>query len=477
MARKEEPLLKRSLYFKFLLTYGFFALASLLVVLLFSSRFAFLTQRDITARNLYVMALDIADEVSIFYERGRLPESLQSQVEGMTELGYVRAWLVTPNGQITLDSSNILNGTRIHGFDPSEPPTFYRTGRFYGLFTADMLSVLAPVTANMQVRGYVVLHIYLQSVRDSADRMLGVFHLTAVILFLLSLSLLLVLHLTVMKPLKKITDAAIQIGSGNLKEGISLKQNDEIGFLADTLDLMAKDLARSEEYQRKFIANVSHDFRSPLTSIKGYLNAIIDGTIPPESQEKYLRIIIHATDRLVNLTQSILSLNSLEREGTLLETSDFDICQLARNVCYTFEGKCLHRGITFDLIFSSVSILVHADMGRIQQVLSNLIDNAIKFSRDNSSIAVSIQIMRSKALISVKDHGIGIPKKDQTKIWARFFKSDQSRGKDKEGTGLGLAIVREIIAAHGETIDVVSTEGAGTEFTFRLPLAKTEKAE
>ena len=223
-----------------------------------------------------------------------------------------------------------------------------------------------------------------------------------------------------------------------------------------------------EEYQHKFIANVSHDFRSPLTSIKGYLEAIIDGTIPPELYEKYLNIVIAETERLNKLTQGMLTLNSLDSKGFLTRTN-FDINRVIKDTAAAFEGTCNARGITFELTFNDSIQMVYADLGKIQQVLYNLIDNAIKFSYENSVIYLQASEKHEKIFVSVKDTGAGIPKDSIKKIWDRFYKSDPSRGKDKKGTGLGLAIVKEIIQAHDENIDVVSTEGVGTEFIFSLP--------
>ena len=225
-----------------------------------------------------------------------------------------------------------------------------------------------------------------------------------------------------------------------------------------------------EEYQRTFIANVSHDFRSPLTSIKGYLEAIIDGTIPPEMHEKYLNRVIAETERLNKLTQGMLTLNSLDSKGYLSRTN-FDINRVIKDTAASFEGTCNAKNISFDLIFSDNSLMVYADLGKIQQVLYNLIDNAIKFSHPDSTILIQTSSRHEKIFVAVKDTGIGIPKDSVKKIWERFYKSDLSRGKDKKGTGLGLAIVKEIIQSHGENIDVISTEGVGTEFVFSLPRA------
>ena len=243
-----------------------------------------------------------------------------------------------------------------------------------------------------------------------------------------------------------------------------------MGYLAATLNYMSDELDKMEEYQRTFVANVSHDFRSPLTSIKGYLEAILDGTIPPEMQEKYLHLVISETERLNKLTQGLLTLNSLDAKG-YLSRSNFDINRVIKDTAASFEGTCSSRSIILDLTFSEPVTMVYADLGKIQQVLYNLIDNAIKFSHNDSAIYIQTSVKYEKAFISVKDTGVGIPKDSLKKIWERFYKTDPSRGRDKRGTGLGLAIVKEIIQNHGETIDVISTVGVGTEFIFTLPRA------
>ena len=220
------------------------------------------------------------------------------------------------------------------------------------------------------------------------------------------------------------------------------------------------------------MANISHDFRSPLTSIKGYLEAILDGTIPPELYDKYLKIVIAETERLNKLTQSMLALNSMDSKG-FLSRSNFDINRVIKDTAATFEGTCNSKNIVLDLTFTDDVLMVYADLGKIQQVLYNLIDNAIKFSHPDSVIYIQTTLRYEKIFVSVKDTGIGIPKESINKIWNRFYKMDSSRGKDKKGTGLGLAIVKDILQAHGENIDVVSTVGVGTEFIFTLPKATT----
>ena len=210
-------------------------------------------------------------------------------------------------------------------------------------------------------------------------------------------------------PLKKITEAANQYAAGNLTYKTTIHTQDEMGYLADTLNYMSDELDKMEEYQRTFIANISHDFRSPLTSIKGYLEAILDGTIPPEMYEKYLTRVISETERLNKLTQGLLTLNSLDSKGYLSRTN-FDINRVIKDTAASFEGTCDAKNIVLDLTFSENSTMVHADFGKIQQVLYNLIDNAIKFSHQDSVIYIQTSIKYEKVFVSVKDTGIGIPK-------------------------------------------------------------------
>lgn len=286
---------------------------------------------------------------------------------------------------------------------------------------------------------------------------------------------LLILFVTVFficRPLKRIVRGAAAYADGNYKTQISLHAGDEIGFIADVMDGMAFELDSLEEDQRKFISNISHDFRSPLTSIKGYAEAIADGTIPVDSQEKYLNIIISETERLEKLTQSLLDLNKFSAKGAFLNLAAFDINEVIRHTVLTFEGRVSEKNIFFSLRLTDYPLFVKADSAKIEQVLHNLIDNAVKFSNDNSGITIETTAKNGKAFISVKDAGIGIPRDSLNKIWERFYKTDLSRGKDKRGTGLGLSIVREIVHAHHENINVISTEGVGTEFIFSLSLTQ-----
>jgi signal transduction histidine kinase len=204
---------------------------------------------------------------------------------------------------------------------------------------------------------------------------------------------------------------------------------------------------------------------------------MLDGTIPPEMHEKYLQIVLNETDRLTKLTNSLLQLNNLNTKGMSLNRTDFDINVMIRDTLATFEGICIKKGIDIDLILTGEEMFVNGDKEKLQQVLYNLMDNAVKFSHQDSTIKIETTMKKNKLLVSVKDSGIGIPKESLSLIFDRFYKSDLSRGKDKKGTGLGLSIVKEIIRSHDENINVISTEGVGTEFIFTVALSDEDEME
>ena len=273
------------------------------------------------------------------------------------------------------------------------------------------------------------------------------------------------------KTISYLTDSLTGLLKGNYDYEMKIRFHDEYRELSDTISYMVSELKSNEEKQRKFIANISHDFRSPLTSIKGYAEALKDGTIPYESKDKYLDIIGFESERLHKLTSSLLQLSSIDSGGLSLDIKSFDITKVIRTIADAFEGTCRNKKITLKLQFDEPKIYVDADQARIEQVIYNLTDNAIKFSNKDSEIIMGVAVKGVKAVVRVKDFGIGIPKESINRVFERFYKSDPSRGKDKKGTGLGLSIAKEIITAHDEEIRVISNEGAGTEFSFTLPIS------
>ncbi len=391
----------------------------------------------------------------------------------------MRLWLMDSNGKILIDTAVGYDQSKITQLDSFDPVSlsgnYYQTGRFFDYFDEDMLSVVAPITSNYITKGYIAVHYEKNKLETEKNSILNCSCITLAMILALSLIVLITFTFVVYFPIRRIIHGADEYAAGNLNYKIPVESNDEIGYLAASMNYMAGELNNSGESQRKFISNISHDFRSPLTSIKGYVEAMLDGTIPPEMQERYLNVVLSETNRLTKLTKGLLTLNNFDDKGTYLELADFDINAIIRQTVETFRSLCWDKHISFQLTFEEESLYVNADVGKIQQVLYNLIDNAVKFSHPDSLIYISSLEKHGKVFVSVKDTGEGIAKDSLNKIWERFYKSDPSRGKDKKGTGLGLSIVKEIIQAHGENINVVSTQGVGTEFTFTLPCSKNKK--
>ena len=470
--------MKQSIYVKFILLYLIAAVLSFIFVTKGTSQMIMDHVTTEKASLLYQEATLLSTDYAEKYYESQTASSLETVHSHLNAIAlYLNAeiWMIDIDGKVILKSGERLvfpnlSPYSIDNFDSTGFGTsYYMTGDFFGELSEESLSVIAPINYNYRVRGYLVIHCAMSSLIAQKEYFLNIMYVTLAVLLSLALVALLLIIYMIYYPLKKITKAASEYAAGNLSYQIELQREDEFGHIANSMNLMARELNETEEYERKFIANISHDFRSPLTSIKGYVEAMMDGTIPVEFQEKYFNIVLFETDRLKKLTEELLTLNTFNSKRGMLDISTFDINAIIKNTAASFEGRCRERKISIELLFESRQQMVRADMGKIQQVLYNLLDNAIKFSNDNSSIEIETTIKFEKVFISVKDHGIGIPKESQKKIWERFYKTDTSRGKDKRGTGLGLAIVKEILQAHDEHINVISTEEVGTEFTFSLP--------
>lgn len=430
---------------------------------------------------LYLQANEIANEYALDYLAESKLRRIELEMKSLSTFNDTRIMFITPSGDVILDTNNSStdksNEDRIlfsiNDFDYGDLKGKHDIlWDFYGLFSEPELSVFSPISNSFEIKGYVVINIPESAIVERVYDTFNTNYLTLAIVLILSSAFLVLYFFQVHRPIKEITRATNEYSKGNLSYHVKPMHNDEIGRLGMSLDYMASQLNESDKFQQKFLSNISHDFRSPLTSIKGYLEAIQDGTIPPEMLDKYIGIMLFETERLTKLTSNILTLNELDPKSVRLDISTFDLNSIIKHTVETFEGTCKKKGIKFNITYANSVQNVKADKGRIQQVIYNLIDNAIKFSKENSYIYITVKEKGEKAQISIKDTGCGIAKEDIYKIWDRFYKSDSSRGRDKKGSGLGLSITKEVIQAHGENIDVVSTVGVGTEFIFTLELAK-----
>ncbi len=468
--------MKNKLIYKYIIGFIAFMVLSFITISYLVSSLTYHNHLNNETQSLYQEANYLATKYAKNYYAGLTSlDELDKQLSAVSLYVDSDVMLISTNGTIVLNTGSSATSF-LQDFDPTTTGSeHYMINNFYNLYASDHLSVFYPVDYSYTKRGYIVLSKPISVIATESNELFNYNYISMLIVFLFCGIFILIYIMYINIPLSKITNITAHYAKGDFSPKINLHRNDEIGRLSDSLDYMASEINNLNEYQKKFIANISHDFRSPLTSIKGYLEAMLDGTIPVEMQDKYFTIVITETERLTKLTNNLLTMNNITDHGMVLDLTDFDIIHVIKTTVETFEGICEKKKLTFKLVFSSKHLHVQGDQLKIQQVIYNLIDNAIKFSHSESSIIISANEKNDKVLISVKDFGIGIPKESLSKIWDRFYKTDLSRGKDKKGTGLGLSIVKEIINSHKEYIDVVSTEGVGTEFIFALPRAKSPR--
>ncbi len=259
---------------------------------------------------------------------------------------------------------------------------------------------------------------------------------------------------------------------GDFSQRISMKGRDEAAQLANSFNEMAEQIKDLDNTRRSFVANVSHELRSPLTSMKGFLEAMQDGTIPSENYPQYIEIVLAETRRMTAMVNDLLDLSRIESGMIELHYETFDINELVRRTLITFEARLAEKKMEMEVRFAQEQCFVYADSVQIGQVLRNLIDNAIKYSEPGSTVGVSTYSVRKEVYVTVKDNGVGIPQEDIPHVFDRFYKVEKAHTPSPTvGSGLGLSIVKRIIEQHGQTITVRSARGRGTQFTFSLERA------
>ncbi len=269
-------------------------------------------------------------------------------------------------------------------------------------------------------------------------------------------------------PIKKASYAAKQYALGDFTERIPVTGKDEIAILSDTINKMADSLSKTEDNRNTFIANVSHDLRTPMTTISGFADGILDGTIPPEKHTHYLKIISNETHRLSRLVSSLLEMSRAGKGN--VNPVRFNLTEKARQAIIALERRIDGKNIEIEFNCDE-DMFVVADNDSIHQVVYNLTENAVKFCNEKGIISINMGKEGKKAFFEIRNTGEGIPEDELPLLFERFYKSDRSRGLDKTGMGLGLYIVKTNLAAHGEKITVNSVQGQFTAFRFTLPLA------
>ena len=340
-----------------------------------------------------------------------------------------------------------------------------------GVFNTRMLTYRLPIVVQGEVIGAIFVCSPLLLGPGRRGILFNVFLLPMFLVTLVSLIFSYILSRKITKPIKAIGDAAKAFSKGEFKERVKVSGRDEISKLSETFNKMADDLEKIENLRRSFVANVSHELRTPMTTIIGFIDGILDGTIPEDTHKDYLSIVLSESKRLSRLVSDLLDIVRMEEDEFKLDVSEFDINEMIRRLIIGFERRIEEKNISVNVNFSSHVCEVFADSDGISRVLTNLIDNAIKFTNDNGSIDINIKLAKSDVVVTIRNSGDGILDIDRKHIFDRFYKADKSRGINRDGTGLGLYIVKNILYMHGRDIAMNSVAGEFTEFTFTLSIA------
>ena len=341
--------------------------------------------------------------------------------------------------------------------------------------TGTMFTVAIPWKQDDRVMGAVVIQTAATTINSNFRRTVMPVLIASIIATVLAIILFSMLARQLTRPLSRMEQSANAIARGNFSLRAPETGSREIRALAKSFNDMAVQMESLENSRRDFIANVSHELRSPLTSIQGYLQGIQDGTFPPEDQGKYLSVALEETRRLSKLVASLLNLSRIERDDIPLNYADFDLNELVRRVLITKEGQIEEKHIEVQVDFEEESCPVSADYDQITQVLVNLLDNAIKFTPENGTIALSTRSVAEKRVFRISDSGPGISPEDAPHVFDRFYKADKAHTTG-HGTGLGLAICKRIIEKHGEHIELIPSD-SGAVFEFSLRPAKPQSQQ
>lgn len=328
-------------------------------------------------------------------------------------------------------------------------------------------TVGVPFVQDSMVLGAVLIQTKAQIIEGGAWELIVQVVMVALAALVLAALFVFLYVRTVMRPLSELTSAARAMADGNFDVRVMDEAaSPEINELAHAFNVMADKLSEVESGRREFVANVSHELRSPITSISGFVEGMEDGTIPPEEHPRYLALVGDETRRLSKLIGDLLALSRLERDDVKLDKTDFDMNEMLRRAIIRRVNDLESKNMELDCDFQQEPCMVRADSDRIEQVVVNLLDNAIKFTPDGGKITLKTAVNKSLCTVTVADNGVGVTPEDRPKVFDRFFTADRAHTSGK-GTGLGLSICQRIMEMHGQTIRLEDTT-EGTAFTFTL---------
>ena len=426
---------------------------------------------------LYEQGRKVAREAAtVLYSGNPNSRSLINDLQVLDRFLDAHIWVINSDGIIVAVSGP--NEERLLGRQVREEKignlakgeSIEERGNFDGMLGESSLTVGYPVFVNNRFSGGVLVHASLLEIQKNFRE---VYRLTLWVILIsvaIAYAILYIQIRRISEPLKEISGAAKVIAGGEFHKRLNINTGDEIEELGNSFNNMAKSLEKIEENRRNLIANISHDLRSPMTSIRGFIEGMIDGTIPEDKREHYLNIVLDESNRLIKMTNELLELGNMQQGSLEIKKEAFELNETIRRKLVAYE-----KGITekkLDVVFSMFEekTFVLSDQVLLERVLSNLMDNAVKFTPEKGSIEIRTSTKEDRIIVEITNTGKSISSEELNRVWERFHKGDTSRGLHKGGYGLGLAIVREIISQLGERIWVSSGEGY-VKFTLTIEKA------
>ncbi len=429
---------------------------------------------DEKANSLEEIAPSIADMTislqiennSIFYRQIYL-----DNLETLSIVSGTHIIVTNTNGEIFAKTSRISDSAVSVNEEYMRAPlggvTSVTTGKLGGIFAETVLTVGYPIRYDNEVIGVVFMNVSMPNLDRDRFNMARLFIVISAVVLLLAFVISYIVAQRMSRSLKSINQAAKNIASGNFKSRVHVTSKDEIGQLGATFNYMAEALQQLDDTHTSFIANVSHELRTPMTTISGFIENVLNGTIPKERAGEYLNIALSESKRLARLVTDMLDISKMSLGQFSVDMKPFDLAEMIRLTIIQFESRIEEKNLDVTVDFSSEHVNVIADRDSISRVVTNLMDNAVKFSDPASHLDIKVFTKGGKAYTAVSNEGFGIEPEDLPHVFDRFFKTDKSRN-DKKGTGLGLYLVQNLLAIHGQKIVVNSVDISDEEYDGNL---------
>ncbi|UOE74969.1 sensor histidine kinase [Parageobacillus thermoglucosidasius] len=408
------------------------------------------------------------------YHGGEVSETFRKQIEWYDEKSTAEVILVNNPRELSaclpfdIDYQSLISGKDRAKLLRGETVT--KIG-YEKRFHRKIMGVIIPLLDDHRLQGAIYLYIPLASIQELTKEVVMIWlPLAALFVFVLLIAgKRLVRHIT--GPLKEMEEVAYHMSQGNYEAQIQVRTNDEIGKLAKAFNIMAKAVAEEDMRKREFLANVSHELRTPISYVKGYSEAILEGLVKTkEEQRKHVQLIYREAGRMERLVRDLLDLAQLEGNGVPLQKVPLVFAQVIEDTVAKYEPFLQKKQITLAVELDH-DIILEGDADRLEQVVQNLLDNAVRYTPDAGKIDIQLRKVSSKSCqLIIRDSGKGVPKEKLAFLGQRFFRVDQARSRKEGGTGLGLAIVKQIISLHDGTISFFSEEGKGMEVVIGLPI-------